>query len=82
MGNLPGPERPLFWLASSRKDYAEFPAAVQAEFGFELFLAQTGQYPPSAKTLKGMGSGIIELISDHGGDTFRTVYTARFERAV
>lgn len=82
MENLPGPERPLFWLASSRKDYAEFPRRVQEEFGFELFLAQTGQHPPSAKKLKGLGSGIVELMDDHDGDTFRAVYTVRFVSAV
>jgi phage-related protein len=82
MENLPRPERPLFWLASSRRDYAEFPRKVQEEFGFELFLAQTGQHPTSAKMLKGLGRGILELVGDHDGDTFRAVYTVRFERAV
>jgi phage-related protein len=51
-------------------------------FGFELFLAQTGQRPPSAKMLKGIGSGIVELVEDFDGDTYRAVYTARFETAV
>ena len=79
---LQRPVRPLLWLASSRRDYAAFPPKVQEEFGFGLFLAQTGQKPPSAKMLKGLGSGILELIEDHDGDTFRAVYTVRFERAV
>ncbi|HTV69448.1 MAG TPA: type II toxin-antitoxin system RelE/ParE family toxin [Rhizobiaceae bacterium] len=82
MGKLPRPTRPLLWVASSKKDYREFPPRVQEAFGFELFLAQTGQHPPSAKTLKGIGSGVVELIEDFDGDTFRTVYTARFETAV
>ena len=82
MENLPRPGRPLFWLASSRRDYAEFPSKVQEEFGFELFLAQTGQHPPSAKILKGVGSGVLELVGDHDGDTYRAVYAVRFERAV
>jgi phage-related protein len=47
-----------------------------------LFLAQTGQHPPSAKPLKGMGSGVVELIDDHDGDTYRAMYVARFESAV
>jgi phage-related protein len=55
---------------------------VQDNFGFELFLAQTGQYPPSAKLLKGMGSGMVELVDDFDGDTYRAVYTVRFESAV
>lgn len=82
MARLPRPARPLFWIGSSRKDYAEFPSEVQEVFGFQLFLAQTGQHPASAKPLKGIGSGIIELIEDFDGDSYRAVYTARFETSV
>src|SRR5882762_9713548 len=74
--------RPLRWVGSSRKDYREFPPKVQDNFGFELFLAQTGQHPPSAKRLKGLGSGVLELVDDFDGDTFRAVYAMRFEFAV
>lgn len=55
---------------------------MQENFGFELFLAQTGQHPPSAKRLKGLGSGVLELVDDFNGDTFRAVYAVRFESAV
>jgi phage-related protein len=63
------------------RDYREFPGRVQDGFGFELFLAQTGQHPPSAKPLKGLG-GTIELIGNFDGDTYRAVYTVRFAEAV
>lgn len=79
---MAGPERPLIWVASSRRDYREFPARVQDSFGFLLFLAQTGQHPPSAKPLKGLGSGTIELIENWDGDTYRAVYTIRFSEAI
>jgi phage-related protein len=82
MENLPRPARPLLWVGSSRKDYALFPPKVQETMGFELFLAQTGQFPPSAKPLKGVGSGLVELIEDFDGDTYRAVYTVRFETAI
>lgn len=82
MARLPRPARPLLWIASSRKDYGEFPSKVQEGFGFELFLAQTGQHPPSAKVLKGIAGGVVELIEDFDGDTYRAVYTIRFETAV
>ncbi|MET3900898.1 phage-related protein [Devosia sp. UYZn731] len=58
------------------------PPEVQELFGFELFLAQTGQFPPSAKPLKGLGSGVVELVGNFDGDTYRAVYTVRFARAV
>jgi phage-related protein len=74
--------RPLLWIASSKRDYREFPGRVQDNLGFELFLVQTGQHPPSAKPLKGLGSGTIELVEDFDGDTYRAVYTVRFSNAV
>jgi phage-related protein len=74
--------RPLLWVASSKRDYRQFPRRVQSDFGFELFLVQTGQHPPSAKPLKGLGGGIIELAGDFAGDTYRAVYTVHFADAV
>lgn len=82
MSQLPRPAKPLRWIASSRKDYGEFPDEVQEQFGFELFLAQTGLHPPSAKPLKGMGGGVVELIDDFDGDTYRAVYAVRFSTAI
>ena len=74
--------RPLRWIGSNRKDYLEFPAPVQDGFGFELHLAQSGLRPPSAKLLKGLGVGIVELIDNHDGDAYCVVYTLRFETAI
>lgn len=82
MALLPRPIRPLRWVASSRKDYREFPDEVQDSFGFALFLAQTGEHPPDAKPLKGFGSGVVELIDDADGDTYRAVYTVRLKSAI
>ncbi len=51
--------------------------------GFALYLAQMGSQHPSTKALKGFGGGsVVEIIDDHRGDTFRTVYTVQFEEAV
>jgi phage-related protein len=82
MPNFVRPLRPLLWVASSKRDYDQFPARVQETMGFELFLAQTGQHPPSAKLLRGLGTGTVELIEDFAGETYRAVYTVRFSAAV
>ena len=82
MDRLDRPIKPLLWVASSRRDYGVFPAQVQEVFGFQLFLAQTGQHPPSAKPLKGLGSGVVELVESFDGDAYRATYTVRFETAV
>lgn len=51
--------------------------------GFALFLAQTGGHHASVKPLKGFGGGgVIEIVAEHQGDAFRTVYAVKFERAV
>ncbi|MGH9255069.1 MAG: type II toxin-antitoxin system RelE/ParE family toxin [Vicinamibacterales bacterium] len=54
-----------------------FPASVQDEVGYALYLAQRGGKHVSAKPLKGLGPGVLEVVSDHRGDTFRAVYTVR-----
>ncbi len=82
MAKLARSLRPLLWVASSKRDYGRFPARVQNEFGFALYLVQTGQHPPAAKPLKGLGSGVIELVEDFDGDTYRAVYTVRFGKVV
>jgi phage-related protein len=82
MAQTASPARPLFWIASSKRDYRDFPSRVQESFGFQLFLAQTGQHPPSAKPLKGLGGGTIELIENRDTDTYRAIYTIRFSEAV
>jgi phage-related protein len=69
-------------MASSKRDYQGFPARVQDTLGFELFLAQTGQHPPSAKPLRGLGGSTVELIEDFDRDTYRAVYTVRFGEVV
>ena len=75
--------KPLFWIASSRKDMRELPASVRRRFGVSLYAAQSGKSPSSAKPLKGFGSsGVIELIEDDSGGTYRAVYTVRFREAI
>jgi phage-related protein len=76
-------EKPLFWIASCRKDLQAFPAEVQDVMGYALDLAQRGGKHPDAKPLKGYkGAGVLEIVDDHDGDTYRGIYTVRFESAV
>lgn len=44
---------------------------------YALYLAQRGEKHVSAKVLKGLGSGVLEIVADHRGDTCRAVYTVR-----
>ena len=68
----------LIFIASSHRDIQSFPEEVQHVMGFALYEAQSGAKHPSAKPLNGFnGAGVLEVVEDHDGDTFRTVYTVR-----
>jgi phage-related protein len=75
--------KPVHWVGSSKRDLTDFPDEVQREIGFALYFAQIGDKHPSAKPLKGFkGAGVLEVVEDHRGDTYRAVYTVRFANAV
>ena len=75
--------KPLVWIGSSRRDFRDFPDEVKSELGYGLFQAQLGERHRNAKTLSGFGGGgVIEMVDDHRGDTYRTVYTVRLASTV
>ena len=46
-------------------------------------MAQEGGKHPDAKPLRGFGgAGVLEMIADFDGDTYRAVYTVRFVKTV
>lgn len=78
-----GDPKPLFWIGSSRNDLKEFPADVRQVVGFALWQAQLGRKHRDAKVLKGFGgAGVLEVVEDHDGNTFRAVYTVKFAGSV
>lgn len=59
------------------------PVGVRKFFGHALDFAQRGEQHGAAKVLKGFGgAGVLELVEDDGGGTYRAVYTVKFEEAV
>jgi phage-related protein len=75
-------EKKLFWMGSSHEELMSFPEAVKDEIGWALGVAQFGEKHPSAKPWKGEGAGVFEIVDDYQGNTYRAVYTVRFELAV
>lgn len=70
-------------MGSCLRDLRRFPLAVRESLGFAIYLAQTGEHHLNAKPLKGFGgAGVLEVVEDFNGDTFRAVYTVRFATAV
>lgn len=75
--------KPLFWMGSSKTDLKVFPDEVQDVMGYALDFAQQGKKHPDAKPLKGFGgAGVLEIVDDHDGNTYRSVYTVKFAEAV
>src|SRR5579863_10036689 len=71
--------RPVAWLGSSKADLSVFPDEVKDSIGFALYVAQQGGKHRDAKPLRGFGgAGILEIVDDFDGDTYRAVYTVRF----
>jgi phage-related protein len=75
--------KPVEWIGSSRSDLQEFPEDVQQMMGFALYRAQLGKKHIAAKPLKGFkGAGMLEIVDNFDGDTYRAVYTVKFEGIV
>jgi phage-related protein len=76
-------EKPLAWLGSSKKDLMALPVGVRKFFGHALDFAQRGERHDSAKVLKGFGgAGVLEIVEDDQGNTYRAAYTVKFKEAV
>ena len=76
------PRLPVVWVGSSREDLKACPDPVQSVMGKALLQVQLGQVPRIGKRLKGNLGGLVELVDDFDGDTFRAVYTAKLAGAV
>ena len=75
--------KPLAWLGSAKRDLLALPEEAIDTFGYALHVAQTGKKHEKAKPLHGFGSaGILEIVEDWRGSTYRAVYTVGFSAAV
>ena len=76
-------EKPLEWIGGSHRDLMALPADVRRFFGYALSLAQAGDQHDAAKVLKGFhGAGVVEVVEDDAGGTYRAVYTVKFKEIV
>jgi phage-related protein len=75
--------KPIEWIGSSLKDLRAFPEEVKDAVGVALDVAQQGEKHEAAKPLQGFGgAGVLEIIDDFDGDTYRAVYTVKFKGVV
>lgn len=70
--------KPLVFVASTKKDLLALPVGVIQRFGYALHLAQCGLKHESTTVLRGFGSaGVLEVVEDLRGNTYRCVYTIK-----
>ena len=73
------PRKPVKWVSSAKRDLDAMPEDVKDVFGHAIDLAQAGGKHQDAKVMTGFGSaGVLEVVEDHQGDTYRAVYTVKF----
>jgi phage-related protein/predicted XRE-type DNA-binding protein len=66
-------------VGSAKRDLDAMPEDVKDVFGHAIDLAQAGGKHPDAKVLTGFGSaGVLEVVEDDRGSTYRAVYTVKF----
>ena len=68
---VPVPVKPVVWVGDSLEVLRKFPGDVQWEMGHAIYHAQKGDKHESAKPVLGFGSGVLEVVTDYRGDTFR-----------
>lgn len=73
---------PLVWVGSARQDLRACPAPVQRSIGKALLQAQRGEHAVTAKRLKGDLAGLVEIVDDFDGNTYRAVYTSKLTGAI
>jgi phage-related protein len=74
--------RPLVWMGDSRKNVKVFPDEVRASVGYALQLVQAGETPHEAKPLRGIDSGVYEIVKRYDTDTYRAVYAVKIGERV
>jgi phage-related protein len=76
-------DKSLFWVGGCKKDLMALPDDVWKFFGHALDFAQRGDQHDAAKVMKGFGgAGVLEVVENDIGGTYRAVYTVKFEEAV
>ena len=76
-------QKPLIWIGGSKRDLIALPLDERKFFGHALDFAQRGDQHDAAKPLKGFGgAGVLEIVEDDAGGTYRAVYTVKFAEAV
>ncbi|MFH1334303.1 MAG: type II toxin-antitoxin system RelE/ParE family toxin [Pseudomonadota bacterium] len=69
-------------MGNALKQLKRFPEEVKDGVGYALYQVQYGGIPIKAKPLKGLKPGVMEIVSDDCGNTYRTVYAVKIDKNI
>ena len=76
------PLKPLCWIGNAQKELRAFPEDIKDVMGYALHVAQVGGKHDAVKPLTEFcGAGVLEIVDDYDGDTYRAIYTVQFASA-
>lgn len=75
-------ERQIIWVGDSKRQILAFPKEVRIQIGYALSEAQHGRKAATAKPLKGLAPGVLEIIADHDSNTYRAIYAVKLGDAL
>jgi phage-related protein len=74
--------RPISWIKAAKKEFETFPDSVKTEALRALSIAADGRKAQSVKPLKGIESGIMEIVLNHRGDAYRVIYALQIANEI
>lgn len=80
------PDRILVFLGQTQGALRDLPHEVRREVGFALSEAEKGRRHPGVKALAGdkafKSATVLEIVEDDDGNTYRAVYTVKFNGVI
>ena len=72
----------VIWVGDSRERLRRFPKEARRVIGKALEYAQLGDKHPAAKPMRGLGTGVLQIITRHSTNAYRAVYTVSIQERV
>jgi phage-related protein len=72
----------IIWLGDSQETLRKFPEDVKDIIGYALHKSQKGLFPKNAKPLIGFKPAVIEIMTPHDKNTYRTVFTTKIKDVI
>ncbi len=61
----------VVWIGDSRERLRQFPKEVRQTIGKALEYAQLGDKHPTAKPMRGLGTGVLQIVARHSNNAYR-----------